>query len=266
MLKILSLGAGVQSSTLAFMIAKGEVPMVDYAIFADTGAEPEYVYSWLDYVEQNVPFPVLRVIHKEGLLRNIEDSVNLKTRIAQPPFFAKKDGRPGPLMRACTSEFKVGPIIRKVRELCGLKKGERAGKGVRAIQYIGISWDEVQRMKPSREAWIQHEWPLIDRKMTRSDCLKWMSANGYPLPQKSSCTFCPYHSDEMWRDMKLNDQKSWDQAVYVDKLIRNGVRGTTQDLYLHRSLKPLEEVDLRNASDFGQVDAFGNECEGMCGV
>jgi hypothetical protein len=36
-LRILSLGAGVQSSTLALMINKGEVPMVDAAIFADTG-------------------------------------------------------------------------------------------------------------------------------------------------------------------------------------------------------------------------------------
>ena len=35
---VLSLGAGVQSSTLALMAAKGEVtPMPDVAVFADTG-------------------------------------------------------------------------------------------------------------------------------------------------------------------------------------------------------------------------------------
>ena len=38
-LRILSLGAGVQSSTLALMIEKGKIPMVDAGIFADTQAE-----------------------------------------------------------------------------------------------------------------------------------------------------------------------------------------------------------------------------------
>lgn len=265
-IRVLSLGAGVQSSTLAFMIAKGIVPMVDCAIFADTGAEPSHVYDWLDFVKQNVPFDVHIVKKGEGLLRNIEDSVKNGSRIAQPPFFAEKDGRPGPLLRACTSEFKVAPIVAKVRELVGLKKGQRAGKDVLAVQYIGISWDEAIRMKPSRENWIKHEWPLIEMRMTRLDCIKWMKDNGYPEPTKSSCTFCPYHSDSHWREMKEHDRKSWEQALYVDELIRNGVRGTTQKLFLHRSLTPLIDVDLRSIEEKGQTSLFGEECEGMCGV
>ena len=36
-LTIISLGAGVQSSAMALMAAKGELPMPDYCIFADTG-------------------------------------------------------------------------------------------------------------------------------------------------------------------------------------------------------------------------------------
>ena len=40
MLRILSLGAGVQSTTLALMAAHGEVEAPDCAIFADTGWEP----------------------------------------------------------------------------------------------------------------------------------------------------------------------------------------------------------------------------------
>ncbi|MBF9664240.1 hypothetical protein IAI33_11380, partial [Streptococcus pseudopneumoniae] len=48
MLTILSLGAGVQSSTLALMAAAGEItPMPDIAIFADTGWESAVVYKWL---------------------------------------------------------------------------------------------------------------------------------------------------------------------------------------------------------------------------
>tara|TARA_Y100000310_G_C20434133_1_gene692906 strand:+ start:47 stop:319 length:273 start_codon:yes stop_codon:yes gene_type:complete len=59
---IISLGAGVQSSTMALMAAKGEItPMPDGAIFADTQWEPNHVYKWLDFIEKNVPFPIYRV-------------------------------------------------------------------------------------------------------------------------------------------------------------------------------------------------------------
>jgi hypothetical protein len=265
-IRVLSLGAGVQSSTLALMIAHGEIPMVDCAIFADTGAEPAGVYAWLDWLESKLPFPVYRVMHKDGLLENIKASIKGR-RFARVPFYTESQtSAGGTLQRQCTREFKVSPITQKLRQLCGLAKGQRAGKAVRVTQYLGISWDEIHRMKPSREAWIKHEWPLIDLKMTRTHCLQWMAAKGYPMPTKSACTFCPYHNDALWRDMKLNDGPSWEQAVEVDRMIRSGVRGTNQKLYLHRSMKPLEEVDFRNAEDFGQIDAFGNECEGMCGV
>lgn len=41
-LRALSLGAGVQSTTMALMAAHGEIgPMPDCAIFADTGWEPK---------------------------------------------------------------------------------------------------------------------------------------------------------------------------------------------------------------------------------
>ena len=40
-LTVISLGVGVQSSTMLLMAAKGELPNVDCAIFADTGYEPK---------------------------------------------------------------------------------------------------------------------------------------------------------------------------------------------------------------------------------
>ena len=50
-LKVLSLGAGVQSTTLALMINQGELPMVDCAVFADTKGEPKYVYDHLNWLK-----------------------------------------------------------------------------------------------------------------------------------------------------------------------------------------------------------------------
>jgi hypothetical protein len=46
---IISLGAGVQSSTMALMAARGLIlPRPIGAIFADTQDEPASVYRWLD--------------------------------------------------------------------------------------------------------------------------------------------------------------------------------------------------------------------------
>lgn len=43
-MRILSLGAGVQSSTIALMAERGETDPIDAAVFADTQAEPAGVY------------------------------------------------------------------------------------------------------------------------------------------------------------------------------------------------------------------------------
>lgn len=94
-----------------------------------------------------------------------------------------------------------------------------------------------------------------------------MADKGYPMPSKSSCTFCPYHDNAMWRELKTTDPQSWGQAVEIDWMIRGGVRGTSEKLYLHRSMIPLEDVDFRNAADHGQMEwGFQEECDGMCGV
>lgn len=269
---ILSLGAGVQSSTMALMAAAGEIdPMPECAIFADTGAEPQRVYEWLDWLEKQLPFPVHRVMHKEGLLVNIlatDVKGTTKDRVVSVPFFTDNGGM---TRRQCTREFKITPIEKKVRELCGLAKGERVKKGEKLVtQWIGISTDEATRMKESQTHWTDNRRPLIEKRMNRTDCLDWMREKGFPEPAKSSCTFCPYHDNRTWRDMKDNDVDAWSQAVEVDRHIRTSsasvTRGMTANLYIHRSMMPLEDVDLSTAEERGQINMFENECEGMCGV
>lgn len=60
-LRVLSLGAGVQSTTLAYMVARGDLELIDFAVFADTGDEPARVYEHLDRLENVVPFEIIRV-------------------------------------------------------------------------------------------------------------------------------------------------------------------------------------------------------------
>lgn len=268
MLTVISLGAGVQSTTVALMAAHGEIsPMPDCAIFADTGAEPHGVYKHLDSLEGQLPFPVYRV--SAGNLRDeILGAMAGRNRSdGRPPFFTASGGM---LNRQCTQDFKILPITRKVRELIGLKKGQRAPRTPVVEQWIGISSDEAIRMKPSRLPFIRHRWPLIEAGMHRRHCLQWCEDRGFPKPAKSACTFCPYTDNARWRDMKLNDPTSFADAVAIDKAIRAGMpgprRSKEEQWFVHSDRVPLDEVDLSTAEDRGQLNLFLNECEGMCGV
>ena len=123
-------------------------------------------------------------------------------------------------------------------------------------------------MKPSRERWIENVWPLIDADMSRVDCMRWFEEN-YPerTPQKSSCLGCPFHNDAAWRELKMGNQAEWDDIVFVDAQIRHGGSDNGQNRqYMHKSLKPIDEVDFRNLEDKGQLNMFDNDCDGMCGV
>lgn len=268
---IISLGAGVQSSTMALMAAHGEItPMPACAIFADTQAEPSAVYKWLDWLEKQLPFPVHRVSAgnlREKSLRIVRSkkSGRLYMKRYIPAFVLKPDGSKGLMGRTCTMDFKIVPLIRKARTLCDWKRGE---KRQLVTMWIGISRDEAHRMKPSRELWIENRWPLIEIEMTRQGCLKWMKANGYPEPPRSACTFCPFHSDEEW--LRLSPAELAGAVQYERELItaaanQNALTGIP---YLHNSCQPLDTVQFKRYERPGmtQTSLFGNECEGMCGV
>ena len=262
MIHVLSLGAGVQSTTMALMAAHGEItPMPDCAIFADTGWEPKEVYAQLERLEKTLPFPVHRVSHGNIREASLAGGSKYSGRFASVPWFVRNpDGSDGIGRRQCTKEYKLHPIRRKIRELLG-HKTPKAG----ASMWIGISTDEVLRLKPSQVQYIVNRWPLIEAKLNRNDCLRWLERHGYPLPQKSSCIGCPYHNNAQWRAIK-NDPEAWAEAVEVDAAIRQQPKFRGQQ-FMHRSLVPLGEADLRSDDDKGgQLDLFNNECEGMCGV
>ena len=173
--------------------------------------------------------------------------------------------REGMLRRQCTKEFKIVPIERKTRELLGVAKGARVPKGVNVESWHGITLDEIQRCKESRTKWITNRWPLIEKRMSRWDCIRWIEEHGFRQPSRSACVYCPYRSNKEWRAMRDEDPQAWEEACRVDDLIRGGVRGPKDPLYVHQSLKPLKEVDLSTDEDQGQMTFLG-ECDGMCGV
>ncbi|WP_448192844.1 hypothetical protein [Azospirillum sp. sgz301742] len=79
-------------------------------------------------------------------------------------------------------------------------------------------------MKPSAEEWQVNRWPLVERGMTRRDCLRRLERHGYPEPPKSACIDCPFHFDAAWRQLRDDEPDAWTDAVAVDRAIRTGRR------------------------------------------
>jgi len=274
----LSLGAGVQSSTIALMAKHGEItPMPDAAIFADTQAEPASVYKWLDWLEPQLPFPVIRVTRGDMtseslIIKDRKDGTGRWSKSLIPAFIQNKDGSKGIMGRQCTYSYKVEQLERASRLHGKVKRGQ---KNVTVTQWIGISWDEIQRIKPSRVAWSQHRWPLVELRMGRRDCLKWMESHGYPKPPRSACVYCPFHSDNEWRRLRDQEPEEFQRAIRFEKDLQE-VKAKTERMrgvpFLHPSCVPLDQVDLSTDIERGQLSlwldeqSFGNECEGMCGV
>lgn len=249
MMRVLSLGAGVQSSTIALMMARGVIRPAQHAIFADTQWEPLAVYEWLAWLEKQLPFPVHRVT--QGDLRERV----LHPRKAEDYYLVPWHVRGGIGRRQCTNRYKVIPLRRKMRALVGPRGHVEV--------CIGISLDEVHRMKPSGNQWQHYVWPLVDLRMTRGDCLAWLERYGYPRPPKSSCLGCPYHSDPQWQEIKDRSPLEWADVVEVDRRIRRASQKQRGEQFMHPTCRPLDEVQFTNEA---QVDLFGNECEGLCGV
>lgn len=280
-LRILSLGAGVQSTTVLLMALHGEfIDRLDCAIFADTGWEPSAVYehlSWLEGKAREGGIPVHRV-SAGNLRQDLLDAVaGKRQRVANPPFYVRnKDeageydtpDKGGMLWRSCTTEYKVQPIRRQIRALAIEAHGSaRIPKGY-VEQWFGISYDEWRRMRTSDVAYITNRYPLVDRRLTRSDCIAWLRSHGYRVPPKSACLGCPYHADATWREIKRSSPAEWKETVAFDRAIRRGIPGVKGEAFVHRSLLPLDVVDLRDDAERGQLalPGFGEECSGHCGV
>ena len=251
-MKIISLGAGVQSTTLALLAHHGKIEPPDYAVFADTGWEPKAVYKHLDWLEKYLSFPVVRVSAgnlKEHLLSNPEFSV--------VPFFTPNGGM---MRRQCTGDYKIRPLQKFMKP--------HASKGNPVICEIGISTDEWARMKPSRVKYIQHTWPLIDLGMSRNDCKDLLKDNGYAVPPKSACLGCPYRDNLGWREIKTKYPEEFEETCKVEDQLNDSKKTKYRysKQFIHRSCKPLRDVDFRTMEEMGQLNFFNDECEGMCGV
>ena len=266
--RTLSLGGGVQSSTLALMSATGELDRIDSAIFADTMHETDETYAWLDWLDgqlREAGIPLHRASQGDLLAHHLSAG----TRVPQAPLYVRQPDAPprasvftpaavGRIARRCSRDFKVYPVRRRARALM-LEAGRRTIE-----QWVGISWDESERMSNKGPAYISTRWPLIELRMTRDDCLRWLEAHGFPRPPRSACYWCPMASNQRWATMRDHYPQEFAKATAADEALRaHGVPGIDGAVYLHRSGVPLADADLDSGRDQG-VLFEDPDCEGGC--
>ncbi|WP_143138838.1 hypothetical protein [Lentzea waywayandensis] len=127
----------------------------------------------------------------------------------------------------------------------------RVPRGVYAEQAIGISTEEFARAKDSGVNFLRNVFPLLDLGWDRARCLEYLVERGFGQTVKSACVGCPFHDNAGWRWIRDHDPDGWADAVEFDKAIRHGYPHATDQgqplrgqYFLHRSCKPLDEVDL----------------------
>lgn len=256
-LNVLSLGAGKQSSYLLLKNLSGDFDSrVNYAVFSDTGNEPRHVYNYLNwlilYCKRKYNFDI-SVIRSNDL---IEDTTNFlagsNKRGTSIPCYMSPTG--APMRRQCTLHYKIRPIRKFVRPLL---------KGKKLKLWIGISLDEMQRMKVSDVQYIELYYPLVKNRISIDNIKHFYLKNGFTEPGKSSCLVCPFHSDQYWYLLKKQSPDEFEFACAFDELIRVQPRYKGH-AFLHKSMQPLRTVAF--VPDPSLFSELIDECEGLCGI
>lgn len=262
-MRVFSFGGGVQSTAALVLAAQGAL-QVDAFLFANVGEDSEnpatlrYVHDVaLPYAEAHgLTIHTLQRRRKTGEVETLYGRLTapLSRSIGIPVRMA--NGAPG--NRACTYDFKIQQVANWLWKHGARKKSP-------ATVMLGISWEELQRMNQSRISYVTNAYPLVDRHMSRQDCMNLIVRAGLPMPPKSSCWFCPYHRLSAWKVMRDREPGMFANAVQLEQTLNARRAKLGKDaVWLSTALKPLDKA----VGDTSQPALFEDDaCEsGYCMV
>ena len=249
-MRIFSDGGGVQSTAVKVLQAQGKLPQpYDYFIFANTGEDSEnpatldyYMNVFMPYAHDHGLNEIMLKHVVKGEVRTLYSHLIADNHTIALPM-RLSTGVPG--SRVCTSDWKIGVISKWL-------KGMGASAANPATVGLGISVDEFHRariadkdgvIRDPRSPWEVLEYPLIDMRLTRRDCMKIISDAGLPVPEKSSCWFCPFKRTREWEDMRRTQPDMFKRACELEERINQKRNAFGKDIVrFHRSMKPLAQA------------------------
>jgi len=151
-MRIISLGWGVQSWTLAAMAALGELEPVDFVVHADTTWERKQTY---EFAQRWTPWLEERGV-KVVTVRDADQAAAVTTLKTDIPAFTVDVANDveGQLRRQCTGRWKITPMRRYIA--AELERRELAKTAGIVEQWLGISEDEWHRAKDSDVKYVAH--------------------------------------------------------------------------------------------------------------
>ena len=242
-MRIFSYGGGVQSTAVLVLASQGKVKY-DHFLFSNVGEDSEHPDTLEYFKDVALPFANehgldLREVRKYR--NNKEDSIRTlvmeNNRTIPIPVYLNS-GSPG--NRQCTYRYKIRVIDRWVKEH---KNGNRFTIG------LGISTDEIQRARSTEPEEVykglfkELEYPLIDLRLSRSDCQRLIAEAGLLVPYPSACYFCPFHRDAEWHRLRQNRPDLFFDAVKIENHLQNKrVKLNKDTVWMHRKLIPLDQA------------------------
>jgi len=266
---IVSYGGGTQSTAMILMALEGKFGLSrpDFGVIADTGAEPRFIERYIDYfiklVKEKYDFDIYTITHKEGLEKQVlnkpkESRAGNFYTSSVPPFFTlSESGEKGMLMRQCTSDYKTNPLAKLINS--------KLARGEKYIKWIGMSFDERSRMRISTEKKVANYYPLVDNFVRRNDSIEYVKSLGIKPPQRSSCYFCPFHSDSYWLWLRKYHNSEFERAIEFELKVQNNME-VRDKIFLHSSCIPLSEVKFKNENQLNLFPHLIDECAGECGI
>lgn len=275
-MKILSFGAGMQSTALALMSCENAhaeengqeipfplVPVYDLVVFCDLGFEPPWVLSQVEFTRKacewaGLPFKVLPSPLYDDFMRNFGE----RRTISIPWWTLGDDGHKSRMPRNCTIDYKVELISKFVRwEVLGYKKGQRLRDEDKKAHemHMGFSAEEARRCKENPNPMFVNRFPLVDMGLTRADNFAYIKDVWGLETKASACCFCPYHKNYFFKYLKENLPETYEKLVGMDELLRdkNPKPPMDSDLFISRSRKRLEDLTPEDCEDA--------ECFEYCG-
>ena len=262
-LKILSCGAGMQSTALALMscenkkhgIVYPEIPVYDLIVFCDMGWEPDWVYEQVEFIKKacedcGITFKILET----DLYGDYIEKFGVR-RVASIPFWSvDANGKKGKMRRQCTIDKKIVAIQKYVRyEILGYKfrqKCKKEDKG-RHEMHIGLSKEEEHRVFESMNPMFVTKFPLVDMGLTRADNYKYILEEWGIETKASACSYCPFHRNYFFQHIKEHCPDCYKAVVNLDNVLEERQPGSQirSKLYISRSRKRIADLTPEECMD-----------------
>lgn len=266
-MKILSCGAGQQSTALALMSCDNVlhpdkfplVPVYDAVLFCDLGGEPEWVYRQVNFIGDacenvGIPFFVLKGKNlKEDYMQHYG-----KSRVCTIPFWSvDENGKKGKMTRHCTIDYKIIQMQNFVRwNLLGYRKGQRTRpEDIQAHEmHIGFTSEESQRIFNSKHKLFINKFPMCEMGITRADNYAYVRETWGFKTKGSACLFCPFHTNYFFKERKCNCHKDYQEIVDFDDMLEHGIPNSkigvpNSKIYISRSRKRIRELTEDECQD-----------------